>query len=270
MIPVFNIFGKEISIYLIMGLVGVFAMLGFGLNAAEKAGLDRLQMLTLFCFSFIGIIAGSHLMYGLTQIRKIIALIQNFSSVTSFKVFAECMVIIFGGSVFYGGLIGVLIIGLIFCKARKLDTGSYFDIGAMSIALFHTFGRIGCFLSGCCYGIEWKNGIVYHYSPVEACNGVPRFPLQLVEATLNLFLFFALYYCHKKGFFKKSLMKVYCLSYPTYRFILEYFRADEYRGFIGKLSTSQLISLAFIMVTLIVIFYNKRNSIKPKSTIKDI
>lgn len=269
MIPVFNIFGKEISIYLIMGLVGVFAMMGFGLRATEKAGLDRLQMLSLFCFSFIGIIAGGHLMYGLTQIRKIISLIQNFSSVTSFKIFAECMVIIFGGSVYYGGLIGVLIIGLIFCRVRKLDTGSYFDIGAMSIALFHTFGRIGCFLGGCCYGIKWENGVVYHYSPVEACNGVPRFPVQLVEAVLNLMLFFALYYCHKNGFFKKSLMKIYCLVYPTYRFILEYYRADEYRGFIGKLSTSQIISLVFITVTLIVILFDNRKIIKPKSGLKE-
>ncbi len=148
MIPVFNVFGKEISIYLIMGLVGVFAMMGFGLRTAKKAGINELQMLSLFCWSFIGIIAGGHIMYGITQADKISLLIKNFDRIHSFRQFADCMVIIFGGSVYYGGLIGVIIIGYLFCKARKLETGRYFDIGAMSIALFHFFGRIGCFLGG--------------------------------------------------------------------------------------------------------------------------
>lgn len=255
MIPVFNILGKDISIYLIMGLIGVFSMMGFGLRTAKKSGLDEMQMLAMFCYSFIGIIAGGHIMYAITQIDKIINLIHNFSKITSFKQFADCMVIVFGGSVFYGGLIGVLIIGLIFCKARNLDTGSYFDIGAMSITLFHFFGRIGCFLGGCCYGIEWEHGVVYHYSPVAECNGVPRFPVQLVEAVLNLALFFVLYYFFKRKIFRKKLMALYCLIYPVYRFILEYYRADEYRGFLGALSTSQLISLLFIVSTVTVLFF---------------
>ena len=261
MIPVFSIFGKEISIYLIMGLIGVFSMMGFGLRAAKKDGLDGLQMLSLFCFSFIGIIGGGHLMYGITQADKIINLIKSFDRIESFKQFADCMVVIFGGSVYYGGLIGVLIIGFIFCKVRKLDTGSYFDIGAMSVALFHFFGRIGCFLGGCCYGIEWQYGVTYHYSPVAECNGVPRFPVQLLEALLNLILFFGLCYCHKRGFFKRNLMAVYCVTYPVYRFVLEYYRADEYRGFLGVLSTSQIISLFFIAVTLTVVIIKNRNRI---------
>ena len=256
MIPVFNVFGKEISIYLIMGLVGVFAMMGFGLRTAKKAGINELQMLSLFCWSFIGIIAGGHIMYGITQADKISLLIKNFDRIHSFRQFADCMVIIFGGSVYYGGLIGVIIIGYLFCKARKLETGRYFDIGAMSIALFHFFGRIGCFLGGCCYGVEWEHGITYRYSPVEACNDVPRFPVQLVEAVLNLILFFSLYYCFTRGKFKKNLMALYCLIYPIYRFILEYYRDDEYRGFLGALSTSQFISLLFIIVTLTIVFIN--------------
>lgn len=266
MIPVFNLFGKEISAYLIMGLIGVFAMMGFGLREAKKSDVNELQMLSLFCWSFVGIIVGGHLMYGVTQIQKIISLIHNFEKITSLRQFADCMVIIFGGSVYYGGLIGVLLIGFLFCKARKLDTGSYFDIGAMSVALFHFFGRIGCFLGGCCYGIEWKYGVTYHYSPVEACNGVPRFPVQLIEAVLNLILFFVLYYCHKNGYFKKMLMAVYCLVYPTYRFILEYYRADEYRGFLGGLSTSQIISLLFIIFTLAVIFAVNHKKLKAKKS----
>lgn len=261
MIPIFTLFGKEISIYLIMGLVGVFAMLPFGMRAAKKDGLDDNQMLAMFCYSFIGIIAGGHLMFGITQLDKIILLIRNIDTVHGVKEVFGYLSVLFGGSVYYGGLTGVLLIGYLFCKARKLETGKYFDIGAMSICLFHFFGRIGCFLGGCCYGIEWEYGVTYHHSPVEACNGVPRFPVQLVEAILNLILLFVLYYCHKNGFFKKRLMAVYCLVYPVYRFILEYYRADEYRGFLGVLSTSQIISLIYIVVTISVLFFLNRKNI---------
>ena len=139
MVPIFNLFGKDISIYLIMGLVGVFAMLPFGMRMAKKAGLDDNQMLAMFCYSFIGIIAGGHLMFGLTQFDKTVALIRNIDKISSFRQFFDCLAVIFGGSVYYGGLTGVLIIGYLFCKTRKLDTGSYFDIGAMSICLFHFF-----------------------------------------------------------------------------------------------------------------------------------
>ncbi|MBQ6265158.1 MAG: prolipoprotein diacylglyceryl transferase [Clostridia bacterium] len=260
MIPVFNLFGKDISIYLIMGLVGVFAMLPFGMRTTKKDGLDENQMLAMFCYSFIGIIAGGHLMFGITQFDKIAALLRNFNQIGSFKQFVAVLTVIFGGSVYYGGLTGVLIIGYLFCKARKLETGRYFDIGAMSICLFHFFGRIGCFLGGCCYGIEWKYGFIYHHSPVEACNGVPRFPVQLVEAVLNLLLFFFLFYCFGNRLFRKKLMGLYCLIYPVYRFVLEYYRADEYRGFLGALSTSQIISLIYIVVTIIILLFLDRQN----------
>jgi phosphatidylglycerol:prolipoprotein diacylglycerol transferase len=61
-----------------------------------------------------------------------------------------------GGMVFYGGLIGgFLAYGLAWwriVRPNKLKTLQIADIVAPSLALGVFFGRLGCFLNGCCYG----------------------------------------------------------------------------------------------------------------------
>ena len=67
------------------------------------------------------------------------------------------------------------------------------DVAALASPLFHIFGRLGCFLSGCCFGVESSVGFVYHHCLIEEANGVSRFPVQLVEAFANLFIFLLLF-----------------------------------------------------------------------------
>ena len=55
-----------------------------------------------------------------------------------------------------------------------------------------------------------------------------------------------------------TILSVYLISYSIIRFILEYFRYDYYRGFIGCFSTSQLISIAVFGVGLYIVFKNKK------------
>ena len=57
-----------------------------------------------------------------------------------------------GGLVFYGGLIGATLAGVLYARLKKLPLWKMADILAPSIALGYVFGRIGCLLNGCCYG----------------------------------------------------------------------------------------------------------------------
>ena len=123
----------------------------------------------------------------------------------------------------------------------------------MMIPLFHFFGRLGCFTAGCCYGVEWEHGIVYEHSILESANHVARFPVQLVEAVLNLMLFFLLFYLYKRGKATHKILLLYLLIYPVYRFILEFFRGDTYRGFVGFMSTSQFISVILFTISAVVL-----------------
>ena len=235
--------------YMVCALAGVLTVLLFTYRLSKKRGLDEINMLFMMLFSFVGVIVFSHILYAFTVFDKIIVVFNNFDKIKNFDDFIYAMSVIFGGSVFYGGLIGAIFVFFVYTKKKKLSFGGYSDIGAMAIPLFHFFGRIGCFLSGCCYGVEWNHGLTYEHSLVESANGVPRFPVQLVEAGLNLLLFLLLFFLYKKGKANHRLLALYLLIYPAYRFILEFFRGDSYRGFLFGLSTSQLISIVLFAVS---------------------
>ena len=234
---------------MICARAGILIVLLFTYKRAKKRGLDEIEMLFMMLFSFGGVLIFSHILYAVTVWDKVWALLTHLDKITCFDDFTYAMGLIFGGSVFYGGLIGAIFVFYVYTKVKKLSFGDYSDIGAMAIPLFHFFGRIGCFLSGCCYGVEWEHGLTYEHSIVASANGVPRFPVQLVEAGLNLLLFFVLFYLYKKGKAHRRILALYLLIYPVYRFILEYFRGDSYRGFLFGLSTSQLISIILFIIS---------------------
>ena len=256
MFPYIQLGGRPITWYMITALAGVLAVIFFTYKMSVRQKLNEMHMLFMMLFAFGGVVLFSHILYALTIPDLTFYVLTHLGDMKSFDDFLLGMGIIFGGSVFYGGLIGAIFVFFVYTKAKKLSFGDYSDIGAMSIPLFHFFGRIGCFLEGCCYGVEWEHGVVYNYSVVSSANHVHRFPVQLVEAILNLMLFFLLLYLYKKGKARHKILAIYLLVYPTYRFILEFFRGDEYRGFVGPLSTSQFISLILIAVTTVWLLTN--------------
>ena len=256
--------------YMICALVGILTVLLFTYKLAKKRGLDEVEMLYMMLFAFGGVLIFSHILYAVTVWDQVWAVLTHPEIIKSFDDLTYVLGIIFGGSVFYGGLIGAIIVFFVYTKAKKLNFGDYSDIGAMAIPLFHFFGRIGCFLSGCCYGVKWEYGVTYRHSIVESANGVPRFPVQFVEAALNLLLFFLLYYLYSKGKANRKILALYLLIYPTYRFILEFFRDDTYRGFVGFLSTSQFISAVLFAVSAIWLIVSCIRDKKAKKQLIDI
>lgn len=152
-----------------------------------------------------------------------------------------------GGFVFYGGLIFGLIFYLLYSLLfKKFDfKKSYLLIPGLVFG--HAVGRIGCFLTGCCYGsqcnLPWAIKM----------DGEYRHPVQLYEA----FALFVLGYLSLKWIQKKKsnlyVVTNYLLVYSLVRFIIEFFRGDEIRGvFWLSLSTSQLISLGLFISALVV------------------
>lgn len=135
----------------------------------------------------------------------------------------------------------------LYCGRHKgLSFQAVAGICTPAIPLFHAFGRIGCFFAGCCWGVECEGGLAFPLS-IAAPNGVPLFPVQLLEAGCNALLFFFL---HKAaGWLRENwlLLPLYLACYGTVRFLLEFLRGDPSRG-IWLLSTSQWLALAAIFV----------------------
>jgi len=173
----------------------------------------------------------------------------------------------FGAMTFYGGLLGgaaIFIIGyFLFIKKRYPDE-SFLNILILvpsSITIAHAFGRIGCFLAGCCYGIETDSflGVLFPGHAHEV------YPTQLFESFFLFFLTFVLFMLvYKKKF--RYTMSVYMIGYGTFRFLNEFLRGDERGSFIPGLSPAQAISIFLIIGGIILIFvlkeiYKKKDNI---------
>ena len=251
MVAPFQLFGREISIYTICALLGLLAAGAVLFFLAKKKGIAAEDVVIPALFGCLGMLLGGALLYGLTNIRYIAREIAAYTAAPGpvWPLLGR-LLIYFQGSVFYGGLFGGLLAGLLYVRHNQWDTAAYCDLFAPGIALFHAFGRVGCFMVGCCYGVPCAWGTVYRYSPIPSANGVPRFPVQLAEAGFELLLFCLLFALFQKNRCKGRLLTVYLLAYAPARFVLEFFRGDTYRGFLFGLSTSQWISLLVLAVLL--------------------
>ena len=260
MIPNIHFLGKVFNIYQIMTLVGIFTAGPYAMWAAKRRGKDNNDMLVLLLISAIGVFLGMHLLYGITNLPLLIRIIR-LQLVTDFRSFLDAVITVFGGSVFYGGLLGGMAAGAIYIHKKSWDLSQWADLVTPAIPLFHFFGRIGCFLGGCCYGLSCSVGFVYHYSPVPGANDVRRFPIQLVEAGCNFLLFLILDRLLRKNRCQGHLMPIYLTCYSILRFLLEFFRGDQIRGFLWGLSTSQWISLLILAGVAIFEWVQRKKSI---------
>lgn len=148
--------------------------------------------------------------------------------------------IIYGGFVFYGGLIGGAIAVLLYCRRYKLSALRMFDALAPGLALAHAVGRVGCFFAGCCHGTEYTGPAAL------MIGGVSRFPVQLLESAMLLIISAALLLFLRRERVAGRAAGLYLASYSIVRFCLEFVRGDVIRGGFLLFSTSQWLSLALL------------------------
>lgn len=161
------------------------------------------------------------------------------------------------GLVYYGGLTGFLAFASLamILLYHKIDK-QLMNLVAITIPVFHGFGRIGCLFAGCCYGKEYNGllSIIYLSSSGEK---VARFPTQLIEAIFEICIFICLFVLYRKSK-KINLLKVYLVIYAIMRFILEFTRGDSIRGMFGFLSFSQYISIGILIILIISIILKRK------------
>ncbi len=251
-----NIFGLELPMYGMMILLGIIVSNAVALSLCKRFGRDKLELLTIESYGIIGAFLGS----------KILFLIISFKDI-DWQRAAEpkyLMAILSNGFVFYGGLVGAILFMMLCGKIHKLDVWGYIRDFIFMIPIMHCFGRIGCFCAGCCYGMPYHGPghVVFPYGS-QAPSGEELFPVQLVEAALVLIIGIVLLVLKiKKDFF--YTIETYLLTYSVVRFILEFFRYDAIRGVAFGLSTSQWISIAVFIGTVISIVYRKKRNKKIK------
>ncbi len=240
----FNIQNMPILAYpLFLGISwGISYVLShFFINKFADIGIKK-----RFDFIFIGVFLSAWI--G----AKLLFLLTLMSA--SFSYFGSYSFWMGGGFVFYGGLIlasvFLLIYFLVFNKRLNILELSLI---IPAICFGQGVGRMGCFLTGCCYGnscsFPWR---VY-------MHGAFRHPVQLYETIFLFGLGVLLSYLILKKKSKILIIFYYFLIYPTGRFILEFFRGDIIRGVDSyNISVSQYISVLIIVINISWFLYMKK------------
>lgn len=150
-----------------------------------------------------------------------------------------------GGLVWYGGLLGGILCAFCYIKLKKAAIGKVLDELAPFAALGQSIGRIGCLLNGCCYGLPAAWGV---YFPAHSDRLIPA---QLFSSLNLLAVFIILRLAQEKSPRRGFVFAAYLLLSSFERFLMEFFRNDSSRAFLG-LTIFQIISAVIFTITVCV------------------
>lgn len=223
-------------------LVGLGFVLGLWTSArrATKAGISPNAVYDLGPWLLGGGLIGARILYVITFWKSEFAG-QPFSEV--FKIWN-------GGLVFYGGLIVAVGVGIARVHQLKLPLWTLADALAPGIALGHAFGRLGCFMNGCCYGRPAELPWSVRFPVEHHTHGLPIHPAQLYESALDLCLYAALAWWFPRRRFNGQIFALYLLAYAAVRSLSEYFRGDysvQSSPLTGVLTPGQSMSVAIAL-----------------------
>ena len=178
-----------------------------------------------------------------------------------------------GGLAFYGGLVVASCACVYFLKKKNFPVLRAMDLAGMTIPIGIFFGRLGCFLGGCCFGkrtdaswglsfpggspaseSQWKLGLIDH----PHFESLPVHPTQLYEsAGCLLIAALLIFWRWPRKRFNGELFLMFLWAYAVLRFAIEFLRDDD-RGIYGLLSTSQWIGLIIAVACVSVYFLTRK------------
>ena len=167
-----------------------------------------------------------------------------------------------GGLSFHGGLLGVIVSLIIFCRRKSIEFLRLMDGVALSMPIGLGLVRIGNFLNGELFGkptnAEW--GFIFPTDPF----GILRHPSQLYESLgEGLLLFLILLLISQKTNIKGIVSSSFLIFYGSIRFIIEFFRQpDSHIGYVAFdfISMGQLLCVPMIVIGFIILFYSRKNA----------
>ena len=235
--------------YGVLLAVAYLTALQLAVVRARRIGVDGSKIMDLGIYLIIAALVGAKAMliavdfkYFIAQPREMLSLVR-------------------AGGVFYGGLIAALLVAVWLVRRYQLALWTTADLFAPGIALGHVIGRFGCLMAGCCYGrptsVPWA--ITFH-NPLAGLNvgtplDVPLHPTQLYDAGSELIILLGLLATEKKGRpFAGRTFWLYMLLYAISRYVIEIYRGDDRGMFFNMFSTSQLVSIAIVPVSLLMLW----------------
>lgn len=203
-----------------------YAIVVYFLTRKLKISWD--EYLTSFFFVFLFIFFGAKIVDGLMRGEMITS--ENF---------AEFGLSSVGGAI--GALIGISLYILFFRKNKQ----KFLLLYMLPLPLVYGVAKLGCFFTGCCYGVFYNGlfSVTYYHS--SFVNGVSLFPVQLLETILNIFLFVGLYVDFIRKYNCINTIGKTLFFVSIIKFMTDYLRASHQGIF---LSMNQMICIFFLLI----------------------
>lgn len=248
----FHIGNFTIYWYGIFVAIGILSGLWVASRFSKARGIPPESIIDSGVWLVISGLIGARLFYVILNWK------DSFASQPLYEIF----MIQKGGLVFYGGLLGGILGAFIFSKIKKIPILRLFDVLSLGLPIGHFFGRIGCFMNGCCYGKETNLPVGVHFPSPHETFGKAVHPTELYESFLNLLLFFYLIKYFKKEKPDGAVTACYLMSYSLIRFAVEFLRGDYPANqlfFGGHLTPAQVLSPALFVAGLILYLKIKKH-----------
>lgn len=248
---------ETITIYWYGFLISIGAIVAItytAVQAKRKYGLPYDDANTLFLVLLVSAIIGGKVFYYFENPSYFN---QNLNELLTGR-----------GFVFFGSLLFTIPTMYVFFKNHKLPVAGMLDIMAITTCIVHAFGRMGCFMAGCCHGIPsdvpWSVTFTHSESLAFPLNTTLH-PTQLYSAILIALIMLMLLRIAKRKLFDGQVFISYLILYSTGRAIIEIFRGDIARGFIIEdfISHSQLISLILIILSFGIYYRLWKKAVQP-------
>lgn len=238
-----EILGCRFSAYGLMAALGAFLawLLLVRLNDREAQPLSDGRLFALCLVFYAAFYLGAVLLGLITAFISDYALTSTFSGT-----FLELIGLVSSSKSLYGALVLSLCLTPVFARLVGRSRGDILRLIMPLVPLLLFFGRLGCFMSGCCYGVEASWGQCFPADGIAPAN-TPLVPTQLISATAQLLLFVLLIVLRQR-MSGEELTLLYLGLYAPFRFLLEFWRGDAV--LLGPLSINQWISLAVMLFIL--------------------
>lgn len=237
--------------YGLMIAIGFVAAVLIGMYRAKKKNMNMEAVLDIAIYCLVFGFLGGKLLYLIVEWKRFI---QDPWSVLGSS-----------GFVVYGGIIIGVLTGYIYTRIKKISFAQYFDLVMPEIAIAQGFGRIGCFLAGCCYGAQTDSwlGVIFPEGSL-APSGVKLLPTQLFMSGGDFLIAVALILYSRKNKVDGNVGAGYLILYGIGRFLIEFLRNDS-RGAVGALSTSQFISVFIVAIGVGLVVWNTMRARKTET-----
>jgi phosphatidylglycerol:prolipoprotein diacylglycerol transferase len=238
----FNLGPLPVYWYGVMMAVAFLAGLWTAGRRAPHGGIVGEKIVDLGPWLIVGAIVGARLFYVVSYWR------EQFAGQPVWEIF----MVRHGGLVYYGGLLGASLAGVIYVRLRQLPLWKVADIFAPSIALGNVFGRIGCLMYGCCYGRTCHLPWAIRFPPDHETGGQPVHPTEIYDSLLNLGMYLALAWLFRRKRFDGQVFATWLVGYALTRSFVECFRGDYTAMHLhGGLTPGQLAGIPILAAGLV-------------------